>query len=75
MIESGNTWPAQKVSDQFFFSFKQESAWCREWGACDLGPLSTCMNYCFLLGLLVAGNLPKPVVHVVPVALTTTEKV
>jgi len=50
-----------------FFYFKQ-SAWCREWGACDLGPLSTCMNYCFLLGLLVAGNRPKPVVCAVSAA-------
>jgi hypothetical protein len=55
-----------------FVSFEQESAWCRE---CDLGLLSMCMNYCFPLGLLVAGNRTKPVVmRVVPVALTT-EKV
>jgi len=59
-----------------FVSFERESAWCREWGACDLGPLSMCMNYCFPLGLLVAGNRTKPVVMcVVPVTLTMTEKV
>ena len=73
MIVSGNAWPVQKVSDQIF-SFKEESAWCKEWGTCDLGPLSTCTNYCFPLGLLVAGSRPKPVVHVEPVALMT-EKV
>jgi hypothetical protein len=42
----------QKVSDHIYFSFKQEGAWAREWGACDLGTPCACVNYCLPLGWL-----------------------
>jgi hypothetical protein len=49
----------KKYPTILFFSFKQEGAWGREWGACDLGPPCTCVNYCLLLGLLHCWQLAK----------------
>ena len=52
-------WPDQKVSNHIIFSIKQEDTCGQEWGACDLGPTCTCVNYCLLLGSLHCQKLAK----------------